>query len=70
LDHLELRKEIVQTCRRMSALGLVAGTEGNVSGRTSEGNVLITPSGLDYARLGRGAGAGEVDSAGTARARP
>jgi L-fuculose-phosphate aldolase len=29
--------------------GLVAGTEGNVSARTPEGNVLITPSGLDYA---------------------
>jgi L-fuculose-phosphate aldolase len=33
----------------MRASGLVAGTEGNVSARTSEGNVLITPSGLDYA---------------------
>jgi L-fuculose-phosphate aldolase len=49
LDHLDLRKEIVQTCRRMRASGLVAGTEGNVSARTPEGNVLITPSGLDYA---------------------
>jgi len=27
----------------------VARTEGNVSARTPEGNVLITPSGLDYA---------------------
>jgi L-fuculose-phosphate aldolase len=49
LDHLDLRREIVQTCRCMSASGLVAGTEGNVSARTPEGNVLITPSGLDYA---------------------
>jgi L-fuculose-phosphate aldolase len=49
LDHLHLRKEIVQTCRRMKASGLVAGTEGNVSTRTPDGNVLITPSGLDYA---------------------
>jgi L-fuculose-phosphate aldolase len=46
---MDLRKEIVQTCRRMRASGLVAGTEGNVSARTPEGNVLITPSGLDYA---------------------
>ena len=46
---MDLRKEIVQTCRRMSASGLVAGTEGNVSARTPEGNVLITPSGLDHA---------------------
>ena len=49
MDHLDLRKEIVRTCRRMRASGLVAGTEGNVSARTPDGNVLITPSGLDYA---------------------
>lgn len=29
--------------------GLVAGTEGNVSARAPDGNVLVTPSGLDYA---------------------
>ena len=51
MDHPDLRKEIVETCRRMSASGLVAGTEGNVSARTLEGNVLITPSGLDYAAM-------------------
>src|SRR3712207_2805838 len=49
LDHLDLRTQIVETCRRMSATGLVAGTEGNVSVRTPEGDILITPSGLDYA---------------------
>jgi L-fuculose-phosphate aldolase len=49
LDHPDLRQEIVRTCRRMSASGLVAGTEGNVSARTPRGDVLITPSGLDYA---------------------
>ena len=49
MDHVELRREIVQTCRRMRASGLVAATEGNVSARSTEGNVLITPSGLDYA---------------------
>ena len=51
MDHPELRKEVVETCRRMSASGLVAGTEGNVSARTPEGNVLITPSGLAYAAM-------------------
>lgn len=51
MDHLELRKEIVGTCRRMSASGLVAGTEGNVSARTPEGDVLVTPSGLDYSTM-------------------
>ena len=49
MDHASLREEIVRTCRRMSNSGLVAGTEGNVSARTPEGNVLVTPSGLDYA---------------------
>ena len=49
MDHLDLRKEIVQTCRRMRGSGLVAGTEGSVSARTPDGNVLITSSGLDHA---------------------
>jgi L-fuculose-phosphate aldolase len=49
LDHPDLREEIVRTCRLMSDTGLVAGTEGNVSARTPEGAVLVTPSGLDYA---------------------
>lgn len=35
----------------MSASGLVPTTSGNVSARTPEGNVLITPSGLDYSVL-------------------
>lgn len=30
---------------------LVTGTEGNVSARTPEDSVLITPSGLDYAEM-------------------
>jgi L-fuculose-phosphate aldolase len=51
LDHLDLRKEIVGISRRMSASGLVVGTSGNVSARTPDGNVLVTPSGLDYALL-------------------
>jgi len=35
----------------MSASGLVVGTSGNLSARTPEGDILITPSGLDYALL-------------------
>ena len=49
MDHPDLREEIVRTCRSMRDSGLVAGTEGNVSARTPEGDVLVTPSGLDYA---------------------
>ncbi|BBL79159.1 aldolase [Rubrobacter xylanophilus] len=47
----KLREEIAEVCRRMSGSGLVVGTSGNVSARTEDGNLLITPSGLDYAVL-------------------
>lgn len=43
----ELKEEIVEICRLMASGGLVAGTEGNVSGRASDGNVLMTPSGYN-----------------------
>jgi L-fuculose-phosphate aldolase len=51
LDHLDLRREVAKITRRMSDAGLVAGAEGNVSARTPDGNVLVTPSGLDYSEL-------------------
>jgi L-fuculose-phosphate aldolase len=35
----------------MSDSGLVMGTAGNVSARTPDGGVLLTPSGLDYAAM-------------------
>src|SRR5215212_12098375 len=35
----------------MSESGLVIGTSGNVSARTPDGAVLVTPSGLDYAAM-------------------
>jgi L-fuculose-phosphate aldolase len=51
LNHLELREEVVRVSRRMSESGLVVGTAGNVSARTPDGAVLVTPSGLDYAAM-------------------
>lgn len=48
MEHLKLREEICAVSRRMSASGLVSGTAGNVSARTPDGRVLVTPSGLDY----------------------
>lgn len=36
----------------MISSGLVKGTSGNVSARTPDNTVLVTPSGLDYAELG------------------
>jgi L-fuculose-phosphate aldolase len=51
LNHQLLREEVVRVSRRMSESGLVMGTSGNVSARTPDGNVLVTPSGLDYAAM-------------------
>jgi L-fuculose-phosphate aldolase len=51
LRHQKLREEVAEVARRMISSGLVTGTSGNVSARTPEGDVLITPSGLDYALL-------------------
>jgi L-fuculose-phosphate aldolase len=48
----DLREEVAQVARQLIESGLVTGTSGNVSARTPEGDVLITPSGLDYAQLG------------------
>jgi L-fuculose-phosphate aldolase len=42
-----LRREIVETCRAMNALGINQGTSGNVSARCGDA-LFITPSGLPY----------------------
>lgn len=52
MDHKDLREEVAATARRMISSGLVKGTSGNVSARTPDNTVLVTPSGLDYAELG------------------
>ena len=51
MKHQELREEVTRISRRMGASGLVRTTSGNVSARTPDGNVLITPSGLPYEDL-------------------
>lgn len=48
MKHQDLREEVAGVARQMISSGLVTGTSGNVSARTPEGDVLITPSGLDY----------------------
>jgi L-fuculose-phosphate aldolase len=45
-----LRRTIIETCRRMNALGINQGTSGNVSARVA-GGFLITPSGVLYERM-------------------
>ena len=49
---LELREQIIATCRQLGALGLNQGTSGNVSVRAShhpEDGFLLTPTSVDYA---------------------
>ena len=47
-DAAELKEEVLKTAKQMVAIGLNAGTEGNISARLPDGNVCITPSSLDY----------------------
>lgn len=46
-DDRALRREMVETCRRMNASGINQGTAGNLSVRNPEG-FLITPTSLPY----------------------
>ena len=43
-----VKEEVLKTAKEMVAIGLAAGTEGNVSARLPDGNVCITPSSLNY----------------------
>jgi len=52
LKHRDLREEVVRVAKQLIDSGLVTGTSGNVSARTPEGDVLVTPSGVDYEVLG------------------
>lgn len=47
---LRLREEVIDTARRMNALGINRGQSGNVSARCGSG-VLVTPSGTLYDML-------------------
>ena len=48
------RKAIVQTGRHLSDRGLLAGTQGNISIRLDSERILITPAGVNKARLSPG----------------
>lgn len=41
-----LRREIVTSCQRLYARGLIAGPDGNVSVRLAGDRILVTPAGL------------------------
>ena len=50
-EELELRQSIVDFGNRLVSEGLVQGTWGNLSARLNDWEILVTPSGIDYARL-------------------
>ncbi len=47
MNNNNIKKEIVDICKLMAKGGLVAGTEGNVSGRDQDGRIFMTPSGYN-----------------------
>lgn len=47
-DSTELRQEVINTCLWLKSQGLVFSTWGNISVRLDDGNILITPSKVDY----------------------
>lgn len=50
LNHMQLRKQVIETCLDMNEEGLNQGTSGNVSVRIPEG-FLITASGVPYKKM-------------------
>jgi L-fuculose-phosphate aldolase len=50
MDELGLKRELIQTCHHLVALGYLIGTYGNASARVP-GGLIITPSRVDYAHL-------------------
>lgn len=46
-----LREEIIKVCRKLESRGLIAASDGNVSCRTVEGRILITPAGVSKGDL-------------------
>ena len=51
MNHRGLREEVARVAKQLIDSGLVTGTSGNVSASTPEGDVLMTPSGIDYGEL-------------------
>ena len=46
----ELRLQMIDICRKMSAAGINQGTSGNLSFRTGD-SFLVTPTSLSYDRM-------------------
>ena len=48
MDDPETRESVLAVAKEMIACGLVEGTAGNVSARLPDGNIVLTPSSVDY----------------------
>jgi L-fuculose-phosphate aldolase len=44
-------QQVLEAAKGLLTRGLVEGTAGNISARQRDGNVIITPSSLDYAQM-------------------
>lgn len=44
----DIKKDIIRTGIKLDKYGLIALSGGNISVRTEEGHILITPSGMEY----------------------
>jgi len=51
VSHQSLREEVARVAKLLIESGLVTGTSGNVSARTPDGDILMTPSGIDYEEM-------------------
>lgn len=46
MKYMEIREQICDVCHKMWQLGWVAANDGNVSVKLSDGNFLVTPTGI------------------------
>ncbi|MCB0414201.1 MAG: class II aldolase/adducin family protein [Bdellovibrionales bacterium] len=49
MDITEIKKELIQFCKRLHSLGFLAAGDGNLSFRLDDENILITPKGVPKA---------------------
>ena len=51
-DTKEIKEAVLWVAQEMLRSGLVEGTSGNLAARLPDGNVVLTPSSLDYLEMG------------------
>ena len=53
-DEIKLREQICILAKSMFDRGLTGGSTGNISSRTSDGGLLVSPTGTSFGRLDPG----------------